>query len=97
MREWRIGRSIGRTLYIPNGDVPSKLDICIGMVDSPEFARLIVDAINGLRTIDPSFDARVVAAENRRLDELEVPTSFEHRLEDALAEGIAKANEEPRE
>ena len=36
--QWRAGRSIGRTLYIG--------DKCIGMVDTPELAAAIVEAMN---------------------------------------------------
>lgn len=35
---WRVGRTIGRTLYIG--------DKCIGMVDTPELAAAIVEAMN---------------------------------------------------
>lgn len=35
---WRVGRSLGRTLYIG--------DNVVGMVDSPELASVIVHAVN---------------------------------------------------
>jgi hypothetical protein len=36
---WRVGRSLGRTLY--------RDEALVGMVDTPELAREIVDAMNG--------------------------------------------------
>ena len=42
----RIGRSIGRTLYVQTGDEASKEDLLIGVMDSPELAALVVEAMN---------------------------------------------------
>lgn len=39
MATWRVGRKLGRTLY--------KDDACVGMVDTPELATLIVETMNG--------------------------------------------------
>ena len=36
---WRVGRKLGRTLYVH--------DQVVGMVDTPELAAAIVDAMNG--------------------------------------------------
>jgi hypothetical protein len=36
---WRVGRKVGRTIY--NDD-----DILIGVMDTPELAQLVVDALN---------------------------------------------------
>jgi hypothetical protein len=44
--KWRVGRSLGRTLYIQVGEEPSKDDQCIGMVDTREIAGRIVTAMN---------------------------------------------------
>lgn len=38
MTRWRTGRTLGRTLY--------RDDVCVGMVDTPELAKSIVDAMN---------------------------------------------------
>jgi hypothetical protein len=38
MSRWRVGRSLGRTLY--------KDDRCVGIVDTPELAAEIVEACN---------------------------------------------------
>lgn len=35
---WRVGRTLGRTLYVD--------DKCVGMVDTPELAAAIVEAMN---------------------------------------------------
>lgn len=43
---WRVGRSVGRTLYIQIGEEGSKSDILIGMMDTPELAQNVVDAVN---------------------------------------------------
>lgn len=39
---WRVGRKLGRTLYVD--------DVCVGMVDTPELAARIVAAMNDNRT-----------------------------------------------
>lgn len=38
MATWRVGRKLGRTLYVD--------DVCVGMVDSPALAEAIVAAMN---------------------------------------------------
>jgi hypothetical protein len=43
---WRTGTSVGRTIYIQSGDVPSKQDKLIGMMDTPAMADLVVVAVN---------------------------------------------------
>jgi len=42
----RVGRSVGRTLYVQFGDEPSKDDLLIGQVDSAELAAWIVERVN---------------------------------------------------
>lgn len=44
----RVGRSAGRTIYVQTGEGPADGDLMIGIVDSPELARLIVDTVNYL-------------------------------------------------
>jgi hypothetical protein len=46
LHEWRVGRSLGRTIYIQDGDDASKDDLLIGMMDTPELAELVVAAVN---------------------------------------------------
>ncbi len=43
---YRVGRSLGRTIYQQVGDEPSKTDICLGMMDTPELGQMVVDALN---------------------------------------------------
>lgn len=43
----RVGRKVGRTIYQQVGDEPSDRDLLIGLVDTPEWAALIVAAVNG--------------------------------------------------
>lgn len=42
----RVGRKLGRTLYLGTGGDEQDDDIVIGMVDTPELAREIADAVN---------------------------------------------------
>lgn len=44
----RQGRRVGRTLYEQTGPEPSEDDPIIGLVDNPELAATIVDAVNTL-------------------------------------------------
>jgi hypothetical protein len=44
---WRVGRSLGRTLY--------RDEALVGMVDTPELAREIVDAMNGVLSLGASL------------------------------------------
>jgi hypothetical protein len=39
MGTWRVGRKLGRTLYVDG--------VCVGMVDTPALALAIVAAMNG--------------------------------------------------
>lgn len=41
-KRWRVGRHLGRTLYVAVGDEASRVDIVFGMVDYPEVADHIV-------------------------------------------------------
>lgn len=43
---WRVGRSLGRTIYAQVGDEPSKDDILLGMMDDMSVAALIVEHHN---------------------------------------------------
>ena len=43
---WRVGRSVGRTVYAAVGPEASKADILIGMMDSRALAIEVVDAHN---------------------------------------------------
>lgn len=42
----RLGRKLGRTLYLANGEGDWERDLIIGMVDTPEIAQEIMEAVN---------------------------------------------------
>lgn len=42
----RTGRKVGRTLYHQLGAEPSDDDELIGVMDTPDWARLVADAVN---------------------------------------------------
>jgi hypothetical protein len=44
--QWRVGRSVGRTVYRQVGDEPSKADQLIGVMDTSELAKQVVAAVN---------------------------------------------------
>jgi len=46
--QWRVGRSVGRTIYRQVSDEPSKEDELIGVMDTRELAALVVRAVNGI-------------------------------------------------
>ena len=43
---YRVGRSLGRTIYRQIGDEPSKADEFIGIMDTREQAAVVVAALN---------------------------------------------------
>jgi hypothetical protein len=47
---WRLrtGRKVGRTVYRQLGDEPSDADPLVGVMDTPELAARVVEAVNGL-------------------------------------------------
>lgn len=45
-RPWRIGRSLGRTVYAQVGDEPSKRDIFLGIMETEALARAVVHEHN---------------------------------------------------
>ena len=49
----RQGRKVGRTLYIQAGDEPSDKDILIGIVDTPWWAKHIVECVNAAHDQEP--------------------------------------------
>lgn len=51
----RIGRRVGRTIYIQRGEEPSDEDSLVGLVDTRDLAQLIVEAVNG-RFKPPTID-----------------------------------------
>ena len=43
---WRVGRSVGRTVYAVTGPEATKTDVLIGLMDSRALAAEVVDAHN---------------------------------------------------
>lgn len=43
---WRVGRSLGRTLYLQEGAEPSKTDRLLGLMESTTLATEVVRAMN---------------------------------------------------
>lgn len=43
---WRVGRKLGRTIYVIVGDEPSEADILIGMMDTPQQAQFVCQVVN---------------------------------------------------
>jgi hypothetical protein len=44
--QWRTGRTVGRTIYAMRGSAPSDTDPLIGVMDTPELARVAVSDHN---------------------------------------------------
>jgi predicted urease superfamily metal-dependent hydrolase len=43
---WRVGRKVGRTVYVQAGVEPTDRDRLVGLMDTAELARRVVDAVN---------------------------------------------------
>lgn len=54
---WRVGRSVGRTLYRQVAEEPSQQDELIGLMDTPELAQQVVDAIHAQLGLTPEAAA----------------------------------------
>lgn len=46
---WRVGRHLGRTVYLQIGDQPSDQDLLLGMMDTAEVAHTVIEAVNEKR------------------------------------------------
>lgn len=46
LEPWRVGRKVGRTIYVQINDEPSEDDPLIGVMDTPELAQAAVDHHN---------------------------------------------------
>jgi hypothetical protein len=56
---WRVGRRVGRTIYRQLGPNPSDDDPLIGVMDTPAFARAVVDAAARLDAVTAERDEAV--------------------------------------
>lgn len=66
-QRWRVGRSLGRTVYAQIGSEPSKADVLLGMMDTRELAELVVSEHNRLvrrfvESAEPTIDDPETAA-----------------------------------
>lgn len=52
MARWRVGRKLGRTIYVQIGEFPSDADFLIGILDTPEAAALAVKCVNYFLDLD---------------------------------------------
>lgn len=79
--KWRTGQKLGRTLYLQEGPLPSEADRFLGMMEKPELAELVVEAV---RRFHEDFKAPAVGEvwKPRRRDDPE----FEDPLEIAEAQ-----------
>jgi hypothetical protein len=50
----RVGRHVGRTLYLQRGEQPSRDDALIGVMDTRELAAIVVTAVNRLGDVPTS-------------------------------------------
>lgn len=55
--KWRVGRSLGRTLYIQTGPEPSKEDFYVGIMDSENLADHVVAAVNTVADLRAKVEA----------------------------------------
>jgi hypothetical protein len=44
--KWRVGRHLGRTIYLQVDHEPSDADIFLGIMETVELAERVVDCIN---------------------------------------------------
>jgi hypothetical protein len=87
MTEMRAGRKLGRTLYLVAEGDDRMADICIGIVDTPELALLIVASVNGQT---PLVDACQRAADQRIAD---LRQEVERRIQGAERAAARKERE----
>lgn len=64
---YRTGRHVGRTIYRQVSDRPSDRDELVGMMDTPELAAQVVDALNRSLRSDQVAARTVAACEHRTL------------------------------
>lgn len=69
MTRWRVGRKLGRTLYIQAGAEPdcdggTNGDTFVGLMDSRDLAQFVVDAVNHFYEIGPDHLCPAVMAVN---------------------------------
>ena len=62
--KWRVGRSLGRTLYLRTGGDDLKADTFVGVMDTRELAESVVNAMNTphdeYHTMDELYEYRML-------------------------------------
>jgi hypothetical protein len=53
---WRVGRTVGRTIYAQPGDQPHNHDPLIGLMDTPQLAENAVHAHNALLDLQKDWE-----------------------------------------
>jgi hypothetical protein len=79
---WRVGRSVGRTIYIG--------DELIGLMDTPELAQQVVEAVNELDRRDNEIDDCRAAIDRERAAHRETAEALAalRRENERLAAGL---------
>jgi hypothetical protein len=66
---WRVGRKLGRTIYVVVNDEPSDQDVCLGMLDTSVLAQHIVDLHNAaLASKQDVENERMTLSEHRNAE-----------------------------
>lgn len=87
-RRWRIGQSVGRTIYVQLLSQPTKQDTLIGVMDTPELACTVVDAVNAAM-VPVATELSVNSAERAAMDALRERDEY-HEVADQLAAAISR-------
>lgn len=74
---WRTGRRVGRTIYEQRGPEPSDADPLIGVMDTPELAARVVEAVNGAADI---IDSPETGYPSRVIEGRHVPCTHDGRV-----------------
>ena len=84
---WRTGRKLGRTLYERKyTDGPSDEDRFLGIMDSPDDAERVVEAVNANHGPTPEVQ-RARAAILAEIDDMDPDGHMRHLMEDQTREG----------
>jgi hypothetical protein len=91
-KPWRVGRKLKRTLYLQIGEEPSDSDTYLGMMETPELAARVVNAINRINRTAEDTRSRLMADEeitvSRRLlaDLQNARDAAVEQMQDALSD-----------
>jgi hypothetical protein len=79
---WRVGRRVGRTIYVDSGDPdPNDGSLLIGVMDTPELAARAVEAHNGqLEWETAVYDYHQRVKEGRPYEDAVTPQEFARRI-----------------